>query len=35
MAYLLAFLISLGLLAPDATVQDIPESWGGSWGEEG
>ena len=35
MAYLLAFLISLGLLAPDATVQDIPESWGANWGDMG
>jgi len=35
MAYLLALAISLGALPPDATVDDLPDAWGASWGEDG
>ena len=34
MTTILAALIALGLLAPGSTVDDIPESWGASWGDE-
>ncbi len=35
MSYLLALAITLGIVDPDATVADLPASWGVSWGEEG
>ncbi len=35
MQTVLALLISLGLLGPGATLEDIPDSWGASWGEDG
>jgi hypothetical protein len=35
MTLILAALIALGLLAPGSTLEDIPESWGVSWGEDG
>ena len=34
MTTILAALIALGLLTPGSTVDDIPESWGASWGDE-
>jgi hypothetical protein len=34
-APLLALLITLGILGPGSTIEDIPESWGASWGEDG
>jgi hypothetical protein len=35
MTLILAALIALGLLAPGSTVDDVSESWGASWGEDG
>lgn len=35
MAYLLALAISLGILPTDATVDDLPDAWGATWGHDG
>jgi hypothetical protein len=35
MSYLLALAVSLGIVSQDATIADLPASWGASWGEEG